>query len=137
MSPWAVTFLGVIAVATLAMAIVFVGALIAAARLARQVGRILDQLEVDLKPLFDHMNAIGRDASRAAALATAQVERVDRALNELALRLDQTLRSFQAILGGPVREGQAIVMAMAAALRALRGGGARHARGEDEDALFI
>ena len=137
MSPWAVTFLGVIAVATLAMATVLVGALIAAARLARQVGRILDQLEVDLKPLFDHMNAIGRDASRAAALATAQVERVDRALNELALRLDQTLRSFQAILGGPVREGQAIVMAMAAALRALRGGRARHARGEDEDALFI
>ena len=137
MSPWAVTFLGVIAVATLAMAIVFVGALIAAARLARQVGRILDQLEVDLKPLFDHMNAIGRDASRAAALATAQVERVDRALNDLALRLDHTLRSFQAILGGPVREGQAIVMAMAAALRALRGGRARHARAEDEDALFI
>ena len=137
MSVWAVVFLGVIAVATLAMAIVFVGALIAAARLARQVGRILDQLEVDLKPLFDHMNAIGRDASRAAALATAQVERVDRALNDLALRLDHTLRSFQAILNGPVREGQAIVMAMAAALRALRGGRARHARGEDEDALFI
>jgi hypothetical protein len=136
-SPWAVTFLGVIAAATLAMAIVLVGALIAAARLARQVGRILDQLEVDLKPLFEHMNAIGRDASRAAALATAQVERVDRALNDLALRLDHSLRSFQGILNGPVREGQAIVMAMAAALRALRGGRARHTRGEEEDALFI
>ena len=65
------------------------------------------------------------------------MERVDRALNDLALRLDHSLRSFQAILNGPVREGQAIVMAMAAALRALRGGRARHARGEDEDALFI
>ena len=82
-------------------------------------------------------NAIGRDASRAAALATAQVERADRALNDLAVRLDHTLRSFQAILDGPVREGHAIVTALAAALRAMRGGGARRARGEEEDALFI
>jgi hypothetical protein len=130
-------FLGVIAVATLAMAIVFVGALIAATRLARRVGRILDQLEVDVKPLFDHLNAIGRDASRAAALASAQVERVDRALSDLALRLDHTLRSFQAILDGPVREGQAILTALGAAMRVLRAGRARHARGEEDDALFI
>jgi type IV secretory pathway VirB2 component (pilin) len=136
-SVWAVVFLGVIAFATLAMAIVVVGALIAATRLAQRVGRILDQLEVDLKPLFEHMNAIGRDASRAAALATAQVERVDRALNDLAGRLDDTLRSVQAVLNGPVREGQAIITALAAAVRAMRGGRARHARGEDEDALFI
>ena len=137
MSVWAVIFLGVIAVASLAIAIVLVGVLVAAARVARRVARILDQLEVDLKPLFDHLNAIGRDASRAAALATAQVERADRALNDLAVRLDHTLRSFQAILDGPVREGHAIVTALAAALRAMRGGGARRARGEEEDALFI
>ena len=30
-----------------------------------------------MKPIFGHLNAIARDASRAAALATAQVERVD------------------------------------------------------------
>ena len=137
MSVWAEIFLGVIAVATLAMAIVLVGVLIAATRLARRVGRLLDQLELDLKPLFDHLNAIGRDASRAAALATAQVERVDRALNDLASRLDHTLRSFQAVLNGPVREGNAMLAAMAAVLRAMRSGRARHARSDDEDALFI
>jgi hypothetical protein len=137
-SVWPVIFLGIIAVATLAMAIVLVGALVAATRLARQVGRILDQLEVDLKPLFDHLNAIGRDASRAAALASAQVERADRALNDLAVRLDHTLRTVQAILNGPVREGQAVITALGAALRAMRGGGrGRHGRSEDEDALFI
>ena len=47
MSALAEIFLGVIAVATLAMAIVQVGVFIATARLARRVGRILDQLEVD------------------------------------------------------------------------------------------
>jgi hypothetical protein len=92
---------------------------------------------VELKPLFDHLNAIGRDASRAAALASAQVERVDRVLGVVALRLDQTLRSFQAILDGPVREGQAIVTALGAALRAMRGGRPRRGRTEEEDALFI
>ena len=82
MTVWSEIFLGVIAVATLAMAIVLVGVLVAASRLARRVGRILDQLELELKPLFVHLNAIGRDASRAAALATAQVERVDRVFTE-------------------------------------------------------
>jgi hypothetical protein len=135
-SGWSEIFLGVIAVATLAMAIVLVSVLVAASLLARRVGRILDQLEADVKPLFDHLNAIGRDASRAAALATAQVERFDRILSDLAQRLDQTLRSAQTILDGPAREGRAILTALAVGLRALRGK-PRHARGEDEDALFI
>ena len=136
MSAWGEIFLGVIAVATLAMAIVLVGVLVAASRLARQVGRILDQLDVELRPLFDHLNAIGRDASRAAALATAQVERVDRVFSDLTQRLDQTLRSFQTIVDGPAREGRAILMALAAAFRAMRGR-PRRARSEEEDALFI
>lgn len=136
MSAWSEIFLGVIAVATLAMAIVLVGVLVAASRLARRVGRILDQLEPELKPLVGHLNAIGRDASRAAALATAQVERVDRAFSDLAQRLDQTLRSFQTVLDGPAREGRAILTALAAAFRAMRGR-PRQTRSEEEDALFI
>ena len=136
MSGWAEVFLGVIAVATLAMAIVLVGVLVAAGRLARRVGRILDQLEQELKPLFGHLNAIGRDASRAAALATAQVERVDRVFGDLVQRLDETLEGFQAVVDGPVREGRAILSALAAALQAMRGR-PRHARSEEEDALFI
>jgi hypothetical protein len=111
--------------------------LIAASRLARRVGRILDQFEIELKPLFEHLHAIGRDASRAAALASAQVERVDRVFNDVALRLDQTMRTFQAVLNGPVREGQAIFTAIGAALRAFRGGRGRRPRSEEDDALFI
>ena len=136
MSVWSEVFLGVIAVATLAMAIVLVGVLVAASRLARRLGRILDQLEPELQPLFNHLNAIGRDASRAAALATAQVERVDRVFSDLAQRLDQTLRSFQTVLDGPAREGRAILTALAAAFQAVRGR-PRRARGEEDDALFI
>jgi hypothetical protein len=135
-SVWSEIFLGVIAVATLSMAIVLVGVLVAASRLARRVGRILDQFEQEMKPLFEHLNAIGRDASRAAALASAQVERVDRAFTDLAQRLDQIVRIAQGILDGPAREGRAILTALAAVFRAMRGR-PRHARSEDEDALFI
>ena len=60
-----------------------IGVLVAAGRLARRVERLLDQFDRELKPLFDHLNAIGRDASRAAALATAQVERADRLFTDL------------------------------------------------------
>ena len=135
MSAWSEVFLGVIAVATLAMAIVLVGVVVAANRLARRVGRILDQFDSEVKPLFDHLNAIGRDASRATALATAQVERIDRLFTDLAQRLDQTLQGFQGILNIPAREGRAALTALAAAFRAMR---ARpRQRSEEEDALFI
>lgn len=136
MSVWSEIFLGVIAVATLSMAIVLVGALVAAGRLARRVGRLLDQLELEWKPVFGHLNAIGRDASRAAALATAQVERVDWVFNDLAQRLDHTLRMFQGILDTPAREGRAVLTALVAGLRAMRGRPHR-GRSEEEDALFI
>jgi ornithine cyclodeaminase/alanine dehydrogenase-like protein (mu-crystallin family) len=136
---WAVVFLGVIAVATLATAIVQVGVLVAAGRLARRIERLADQVERELKPVFEHLNAIGRDASRAAALATAQVERADRVFADLANRLERTLDSLQDLAGRPARQGAAFVTAvraMFAVIRDLRSGRAR-SRADEEDTLFI
>jgi hypothetical protein len=137
---WRDVFLGVIAVATLAMAIAQVGVIIAAGLMARRVGRMVDQLEREVKPLFGHLNAIGADASRAVALATAQVERADRLLADVAVRVEQTLNLVQASIGAPAREGRAMMGAFRAAMQALRemrGGRARKGRGDDEDPLFI
>lgn len=139
MSEWAVAFLGVIAAATLTTAIVQVGVLVAAGRLARRIERLADQVERELKPAFAHVNAIGRDASRAAALATAQVERADHVFADLADRLDRTLDTLQDLAGRPAREGAALLSAFRAAfaaIRDLRSARAR-ARPEEEDALFI
>jgi len=137
---WRDVFLGVIAVATLAIAVAQVGVIIAAGLMARRVGRMVDQIEREVKPLFGHLNAIGSDASRAVALATAQVERADKLFSEVALRVEQTLNVVQASIGGPVREGRAMMGAFRAALQAireLRHGRTRQGRGDDEDALFI
>ena len=137
---WRDVFLGIIAVATLAIAIAQVGVIIAAGLMARRVGRMVAQLERDVKPLFGHLNAIGQDASRAVALATAQVERADQLFTDVAARIEQTMNVVQASIGGPAREGRAMLSAFRAALqdiRELRHGRARQGRGDDDDALFI
>ena len=137
MTAWSEIFLGIIAFATLATAIVQIGVLVAAGRLARRAGRLLDHVELELKPVFGHLHAIGRDASRAATLAAAQVERADRLFTDLTRRVDETVQTVHSVLAGPAHEGRAILGALAVAIRALRGGRTRRPRGDDEDALFI
>ena len=44
---------------------------------------------------------MARDASRAASLAAAQVERVDRAVTDLTERLEKTLNAVQSFMSGP------------------------------------
>ncbi|MCU1384540.1 MAG: hypothetical protein JWL71_3237 [Acidobacteria bacterium] len=137
---WRDVFLGVIAVATLAIAVAQIGVIIAAGLMARRVGRMVEQLERDVKPLFGHLNAIGADASRAVALATAQVERADKLFAEFAGRIEQTLTVVQESIDRPAREGRAMIGAFRAAMQAireLRHARARQGRGEDDDALFI
>ena len=134
-------FLGIIALATLAMAILQIGMIVAAGRVARRLERLAQQIEQDLRPLMSHLQAIGRDATRAASLATAQVERADKLFADIVVRIEKALDSVQSTLGAPAREGRAVMAAFRAAFQALRdlrqGARARRSRGDDEDALFI
>jgi hypothetical protein len=138
---WTEILLGVIALATLTIAIVQVGIIVAAGMLALRLGLLTDQVEQEIKPLFGHLNAIGRDAARATALASAQVERADRLFADVSLRVEQTLSTVQTSLGAPAREGRAILSAFRAGLQVIRelrqNARARQGRGEEEDALFI
>lgn len=133
-------FLGVIAVATLAIAIAQIGVVVVAGMAARRVAKLAETVERDLKPIFGHLDTIGRDASRAAALATAQVERADKLFADIVLRVEEAVQGVQASIEVPAREGRAIVAGFRAALQSLldlRNARARQGRGEDEDALFI
>ena len=137
---WRDVFLGIIAFATLAMAVAQIAVIVAAASAAKRVGQLADQLEREVKPLFGHLNAIGRDAARAAQLASAQVERADKLFADLSTRIDDTLTLVQASVLAPAREGRALLSAARAAIQAireLRQSRARQGRSEDEDALFI
>ena len=78
-------------------------------------------------------------ASRAAALAAAQVERADQALGHLASRVDETTLTLQRALLTPAREGRAVLAGVQAALAALldRRALPAHRAGPDDDPLFI
>jgi chromosome segregation ATPase len=151
---WAVVFLGVIAGATVIMALIQVGLIVVAARAARQAQQAVTQAQdtlttaqqtiasvrEEIRPLIGKANAIAEEASRAAALATTQVQKVDRLLTDLTVRVDETTSIVQQAIIAPAREGLAIMAAVKATLGALRNGAdwrRRTSRSEEEDPLFI
>jgi hypothetical protein len=137
---WSPVFLGIIAVATLVMAAIQVGAIVIAARLGVEVRRVLTTVQRDIPPLITRATAIADEASKTAALATAQAEKIDRLVTELARRVDETSAIVQEAVVVPAREALAVVAALKAGLGALRGlrdFRGRSSRSEDEDALFI
>ena len=113
--------LAVIAVAVAVMAIVQVGAIVAGLRVARRVEQLTTELETSIKPLVANLTALSAEASRAATLAAAQVERFDKVVADLTVRLDQTMAAAQQFVSGPAREGMAIVAGVRAALTAFQG----------------
>ena len=140
MNTWATVFLGVIAVATLTTAILQVVLLVAATNLVRRITRFVDFIEVEVKPIIAQVDAIARDASRAANLALAQVERADELLSNAMRRVEQTLATVQSLVVGALREGNALMMGFRALLAAIRGFQRRQStrrRAEDDEALFI
>jgi hypothetical protein len=136
---WGIVFLGVIAAATLITALAQVAFIVATGRLARRLERAADNVQREVRPLVEHLDAIGRDARRASSLAAAQMERVDHLSADLADRLDRTLNTLQTAAAGGMREGAAMLAAFRAAMVVVREFRASRARAgaEDDDALFI
>ena len=140
MNTWATVFLGVIAVATLTTAILQVVLIVAATNLVRRITRFVDFIEVEVKPIIAQVDAIARDASRAATLALAQVEHADELLSNAMRRVEQTLATVHSLIVGALREGNALMMGFRALLAAIRGFQRRQStrrRAEDDEALFI
>lgn len=133
-------FLGVIALATLIMASIQIGALVIAVRLGREVKQLASTVQNDLRPLIARATMIADDAARTAALATTQAQKLDRLLTDVSRRVDETSAIIQTAIITPAREGIALVAAVKAglsALRTLRPFRSRTGVVEDEDALFI
>lgn len=146
-SGWSDIFLGVIAAATLIMALIQIGAILAVVRIGRQAQQVLaagqqvlTTVQQDIRPLIAKANAIAEEASRTAAIATQQAQKVDILVTDLSRRVDETASVVQQAIVMPAREGMAIVAALKAGFGALRGfrdARPRHQRHEEEDPLFI
>jgi acyl-CoA synthetase (AMP-forming)/AMP-acid ligase II len=132
--------LGIIAFAVLIMALIQVGAIFAGIRLARRVDQIATQLDQEIKPLIANLTTLSGEASRAAALAARQAERLDRVFGEMVQRVDETLAAAQEFVTGPARQGMAI-MAGVDTFRSLREASRRRAPArpavDEEESLFI
>ena len=146
MTTTAELLLGIIALAVAVMAVVQVGAIIAGLRMARRVEQLASDLETSVKPLLANLTAVTAEASKAANLAAAQVERFDRLIADLTARVDQTIAAAQQFVSGPAREGMAIVAGIRAAVSAFQGlrEASRRRRAtrptvieEEEESLFI
>jgi len=132
--------LGVIAFATLVMALIQIGAIVFAARLGRQVQELMTTVHQEIRPLIDRANGIAEEASKTAALATTQAQKIDALLTDVTRRVNETSAVVQEAIVRPAREGLALVAGLKAGLAALRGLRDFHGRPrrvEDEDALFI
>jgi uncharacterized membrane protein len=137
---WSEAFLGIIALATLLMAIIQVGAIVAILRLARQAQQTMTEVQRDVKPLIEKAKAVADEAARTASIATIQAEKIDRLVTDLSGRVEQTAAIVQDAIITPAREGMAIVAALKAGLGALRSIRERPSHGrtaDEEDPLFI
>ena len=131
-------WLGVIAVAVLVMAVTQVAVLIRLSQVAKEASAATRDLRRELTPLIEKAHRIADDATRVSALALAQVERLDVAINSTVRRIDETITTVQRAIINPVRQGAALMAGVKAAMAVFR---ARQDRGryhrDDEDALFI
>lgn len=135
-------FLGLIAVATLAMAVAQIGLFIALLRLGRRVDVLSARVEREFGPLAERLMHVAENLQQASNLAAVQVERVDRLFAGASQRADATMSLVQGAVVGPIREGLAVVAALRGvigAIRSFRGSPASRAASkfDDEDPLFI
>ncbi|MFN8060848.1 MAG: hypothetical protein U0Q12_16950 [Vicinamibacterales bacterium] len=141
MSDGATILLGIIAAATLTMAVVQLGVIVYGIRLARRVDEIVTRVDRDLAPMVKRLTDVSEDAAKVSALALVQVQRVDALFADLSSRVESGVTAVQSALITPAREGLAFVSAVRAvfgALRAARDPAGSNGRGPDDDEqLFI
>ena len=142
MSEASTVFLGVIALATVAMAVGQVGMLISLLRLSKRVDAMSVRVEREIGPLAERLTRVAENLQQASNLAAVQVERFDRLFAGATKRADQTMSLVQGAVVGPIREGLAVIAAVrgvVGAIRSLRGSRTSRAASkfDDEDPLFI
>jgi hypothetical protein len=133
-------FLGIIALATLVMALIQVGAIIFAARLGLRLQQVMTTIQDEVRPLIARANTVAEEASKTAALASSQAQKIDALVTDLTRRVEETSVVVQQAVVTPARETLALVAGLKAGIAALRG--LREFRGragrvEEEDPLFI
>ena len=110
-------FLGVIAVATLVMALIQVCLVIAGIIAVKRMYDMLLRVENTVKPVLARVDELVMDATASVAAVRVQIDRVEQQAVQVLKRTEQAVQRVQDYLVAPAREG----MALAAGARALFG----------------
>jgi outer membrane murein-binding lipoprotein Lpp len=136
--------LGLIAAGVLLMAGGQVTAVIMAIRATRRVGDTLNRLEDSIRPIVSNVQQMSEDAARATAIATAQVAKAERMMDDVSRKIDETMDMVQHTILAPARNGMAMLEGLKAAFGAFFSGGnsgrrrsPRPASVAEDDASFI
>jgi len=113
-------FLGVIAVATLIMALIQIGLVVGGIMAVKRVNEMLSRVEASAKPVLAHADELITDARASLAAARVQVDRVEQQTLHVLTRTEQAVQRVEGYLVAPAREGIALVAGARALVSAFR-----------------
>lgn len=110
------TFLGLIALGTIVMAVVQLATAMYTARAMRDATAAARDLQRELGPILANARQATDDVARITALALTQVERVDEFVSTTTEQVTESLTALRDAVVGPVRQGTALWAGLKAAL---------------------
>ena len=113
-------FLGVIAVATLIMALIQIGLVVGGIMAVKRVNEMLSRVEASAKPVLARADELITDARASLAAARVQVDRVEQQTLHVLTRTEQAVQRVEGYLVAPAREGIALVAGARALVSAFR-----------------
>ncbi len=138
MTDWQVIFLGIMAAALVAMAVMQLVMSLALLRASREVATAVREMQRDMRPLIDKATRMTDDAARVTQLALTQIERVDHLVATFSTRVEETASLVQGAIAGPLQHGVTLVAAFRGVMAAIRDWqGRQPATRDDEDPLFV
>jgi hypothetical protein len=102
LSDWALVFLGVIALASLAQTVFLVVLALESRRMAARVQELRDRFEKDLRPSLDNLSRLSRNLAEISDLGVVQARRVDEAVADTLDKVKDTTESIRRFLVRPL-----------------------------------
>lgn len=111
--------LGVIALATLTMAIVQVVVIVAGVRFARRVDAAVQRVEAATAPMLARVDDVATEALASMSAARSQMDRLEVMTTDMVTRIDDTVHALQTYVMAPARQGAALLAGARAAVQVL------------------
>jgi hypothetical protein len=100
--PWAVVFLGVIALSSLVQAGFLIGLAVAGRRLAKRIDSLQDRIDREIRPAMDNLARISRNFAEVTDLVTLQARRIDDLLADTIEKVEDATTMIRRVIVRPL-----------------------------------